>query len=71
MNTKELTIMSLVAIALVASFAWYVSGVLDRSEIVECNQWKTQSTQYAGFFLSQWQAEQCQAHDITINAPIK
>lgn len=43
----------------------------NKQEIVDCNTWAEQATQYQGFYITHWQAEQCEAHHITVNAPIK
>lgn len=49
----------------------------DRGEIMECNKWHAQAAEFANnptsaqFFLTRWQKDQCDAHGITINAPVK
>lgn len=48
-----------------------VNAGLNKSEVVECNQWKAQAVEFKGFYLTQWQADQCAAHNIEINAVIK
>lgn len=48
----------------------FVVGI-NRSEIVECNTWAAQAQQFKGFYLTHWQAEQCEAHHITVNAPVQ
>lgn len=48
-----------------------VNSSMNKSEVVECNQWKSQAAEYSGFFLAHWQADQCKAHNIIINAPVK
>lgn len=48
------------------------SKALDRAEIVECNQWAKQAEEFgSAFYLTQWQADQCNAHNISINAIVK
>lgn len=44
---------------------------IDKNEIVECDSWSAQAAQYSNFYLTQWQKDQCDAHGITINAPVK
>lgn len=44
---------------------------MNRQEVVECNEWQKQAQEYDQFFLVQWQADQCRAHGIIINAPIR
>lgn len=58
-------IMGAVAVALVG-----ISGI-NKSEVVECNHWTSQAAEYSGFYLTHWQADQCKAHGIIINAPVK
>lgn len=45
---------------------------MDRQEIVECNKLKEYSVQYAPhFYLTQWEKEMCDHHNIKINAPVE
>ncbi len=44
---------------------------MNEQERNDCNHWAEQARVYPGFFLTQWQADQCKAHDIVVNAPIK
>ncbi len=65
------TIMVLVGIAVGGAFAWMLNIGFDRQEAVECQTWSEQASEYPGFFLLKWQDEQCRAHGIIINAPVK
>lgn len=58
-------------ILLIASLIYTLDVGMNRQEIVDCNTWKQYAEEYPNFFLTQWQAEQCKAHNIIINAPIK
>lgn len=58
-------------IGFIGVVAWVAYGSLDRSEIVECKKWQSEASEYNGFYLTHWQSEQCRAHKITINAPVK
>lgn len=60
-------IASVFAVILTASF-FYGTG---KSEIVECTKWSQEADAYPGFYLAKWQANQCAAHQIIINAPVK
>ena len=44
---------------------------LNAVEIEECRKWQEYAVKFEGFYLVAWQAEQCQAHNIIIDAPIK
>jgi len=65
----------LIAIALILSLAALLSGLsvgLNRAERAECIEWQRQSADYARlFYLTKWQAEQCEAHGVVIKAPVK
>ncbi len=43
----------------------------DTTEKNECRKWQEYSAQYTGFYLVQWQKDQCDAHEIIINSPVK
>lgn len=68
---KGKILLTLALAALVILLGWAVDRSIDKSEIVECEKLRTQSQNYTGFYLLQWQMEQCQAHNININAPVK
>lgn len=42
-----------------------------KEEQVSCYKWQEQAGQYSGFYLLQWQKDQCDAHGIEINAPVQ
>jgi len=66
------------------SYVWYAVAIammvvlwtafvysIGNSESLECSKWKDQAGQYPGYYITQWQADQCSAHKVEINAPIK
>lgn len=69
MINKVLSILAIVALC--ALFAFCLVKGADRAEAVECYKWQDQAQQYTGFYLLQWQADQCKAQGIDIDAPIK
>ena len=40
---------------------------INHQEFKECHQWQQQAEQFPDFYLTAWQSEQCQAHNIIIN----
>jgi len=44
---------------------------LNKSEVVTCNELKSQASQFAGFTLAQWQKDMCDTHNIVIDAPVQ
>lgn len=56
----------LVAVALAFS-----TEALNRVEVSECMKWEQEAIEYPQYFIKQWQADQCKAHDIIINAPVQ
>jgi len=55
----------------VALFIWAMETGFDKNEEVECLKWQSESTQYANYYLTHWQDEQCRAHGIEISAPVQ
>lgn len=47
-----------------------ISTALDKSEVVECLKLESQSKEFSGFFLAQYEHDMCEAHGIHINAPV-
>jgi hypothetical protein len=44
---------------------------MDRNEVHECLKWQQQSFEYEGtFYLTKWQAMQCQSWNVVIDAKI-
>lgn len=66
---KNITI--IVLIAIIGAFIMWQG--LNKSEVIECNKWANQAEEYrtSGFYILQWQSDQCAAHHITINAQIQ
>lgn len=43
---------------------------LDKSEVVSCLKLQEQAREFGGFYLTDWQAEMCEAHRIIINTEV-
>lgn len=66
------TVLAIVAgIILLGAASWLIPTGINRNEVVQCNQWKSQAATYQAFYLLKWQKEQCDAQGITIIAPVK
>jgi len=59
---KAIIICAVLALTLTAVIVGY-----NRQEIKECYQWQKQAKQYPNFYLTDWQAKQCQRHNIIID----
>lgn len=57
-------------ILLIASFILLWVYAIGRSEIVECLNWNNQASAYSGFYLTEWQYNQCESHNIFIDARV-
>jgi len=68
---KYLFFVSMFLLGLVA--VGFIVGLIDKSELVDCLKWQKQAEEYrvSGFYLLQWQADQCKAHNIIINAEVR
>ncbi len=68
---KDLFFGFLVTSALIGGFIFLLIKNVDLNERTECRKWQEQAAMYEGFYLVQWQADQCAAHNILVNAPVK
>ena len=60
------------ALIILATATFFVIGEgLNRHEIAECLEWQQWSEEYEGFYLAEWQKEQCDHHGIAIDAPVR
>lgn len=68
----------LIILIFLAVMSWLVIMSADKSEIVECQKLQSQSKEYpaynsktqTGFYITKWQAEQCKAHSMQIDATV-
>lgn len=60
-----------VVLALSIGLPWAIAYGEWRNESVECSTWQQQARDFPGFYLLQWQRDQCDAHKIWIAAPVK
>ena len=68
---KEAIIVTVTTIVLAATLVTAILVGTGRSEVVECNKWSQEADAYPGYFLAQWQKDQCDANGIIINAAVK
>lgn len=54
-----------VVVAIIAGLAG-----IDKQETVECLKWKNEASAYPSYFIVKWQKDQCDAHNIAINAVV-
>jgi len=70
-NSIQFVISLALMVAVISLAVVMIYNSINSSEKNECNKWKVQSTQYVGFYLTQWQKDQCDVHDIIIDTLIK
>lgn len=70
--TKTLkTAAAVVAVAALAvAFAFALAEGVNKTERAECLKWQSEARQFVGYYLTSWQAAQCSAHNIEVDAPI-
>lgn len=68
---KEFFALLILIAGLAGGITLLVVKSIDGNEIHECRKWQEMAAQYQGFYLVQWQADQCSYHNIIINAPVK
>ena len=59
-------IYALLVVLLIAVSFLLVKRVMELHEVGECIQWREYANRYAGFYLSDWQKEQCEAMGIDV-----
>lgn len=60
-------------VAVLLDIGWQA---VERGEVIDCEKWQQQAEDARQgernlFYLEKWQADQCEAHGIVINAPIR
>ncbi len=68
---KESILVVIIFTVLVGALVLVILASITANEKTECREWQEQAAKFEGFYLTNWQAEQCQAHSIIINAPVK
>ena len=68
---KEAIITTAAFILLTAGLVTAILVGTSRSENAECIKWSQEADAYPGYFLAQWQKDQCDAHGVIINAAVK
>lgn len=43
---------------------------VEKSERAECKQWQKEASQFPAYYLTEWQAEQCDHYNIEVAAPV-
>lgn len=67
---KNLTLSFVVAVLLVLLAIALLYGI-NKQEVADCLTWQAQSKEYPEFYITQWQKAQCDAHYITVTAPVQ
>jgi len=68
MKVFQAIVLSLFILFILA--ALLLMGV-SKEEKVTCNNLQSQAKEFPAFFLTQWQKDMCDAHSITIDAPVQ
>jgi len=62
-----------VASIFVALFIGFVAAThigLQKQERLECQKWELEADKYSGYFIAEWQKEQCDSFGTQIEAPV-
>ena len=71
MKNTTLTIEIVMGAVAIIALIWMVTWSAQQAEQVECYQLQTQSKAYPGFYLTEWQQQQCDRWGVEIDAPVK
>lgn len=59
-------LITVAGIAAVVFFFWALVTGVNKSEQVECSEWREQAAQFPAWYSTQWQREQCIAHGLPL-----
>lgn len=68
-NMKNIYTTILILIVMIFIGKMFIVG-MKKQEVVDCNTWKKQATEFSGFYLLGWQDEQCRANGIVIDTTV-
>ena len=68
---KNTTLLILGLITVLVIVAMIMPSVWERRETGQCQLWQAEAERYGDYFISNWQAEQCNARGVYIDAPVK
>lgn len=63
---REYFKITLVWLVVITGFYWFMSGTFDRMEIAECLKWQAEAQEFENYYITPWQKDQCNYHDIKI-----
>lgn len=59
----------MILLVVFSAFAFFFgTSMQDRAD---CGLWANQATEYPGFYITKWQAQECAYYNIPVNAPVK
>lgn len=56
----------LAIVAAIAGLGYALAIGWSKNEVVECEKWLAESSQFAGWYSTDWQREQCKAYGYTL-----
>lgn len=61
----------MICIFAIMIFIPVIGWISAENEIVECRKWQEMASKYEGFYLVQWQRDQCDFRGVVVNAITK
>ena len=65
-----LTVLWIAGVVVLVSLLWSISTATSKSEQTECLSWQHDAKFYTNYFITGWQKNQCDAYNISIDAPV-
>ena len=63
--------LTIVTSALVSIGVFGVYHGINKTEFAECVKWQDQSQKYPGYYITEWQKQQCDHQGVDIDAPVR
>jgi len=70
-DTKNFILLALGIIVAVVTLGFILVKSVNNSEMEECMKWQQEAQEIRGYWITNWQSEQCLAHNLPVDAPIK
>ncbi len=69
-NLIQGIVIILIGVATIAGILWMANWGMNRQERFECKNWQAEAGDYPGYYITEWQQQQCDRWGIQIDAKV-
>lgn len=70
-KSMKILLLTIASISIALLFLSAFLRAIEKTERAECLRWQKEAEEYGKYYLTQWQADQCTAYKIKVEAPIR